>query len=187
MQERDGLFLPWSWQQKVADFQKATDIVRVIPEGVSPAQALQGDEDDSCHLVLCENSPCEESDYREVARVLKKGGFFLAQQYGGEDCRRLCEFLRPGARPAQPRNVETHTPLLRAAGFRVMFWDQAYPVQRFSSVSSLLTFVSDHPQLFPGITEANLAAHEAELQAQLTTNGSLEVERHVFLLIGKNK
>lgn len=187
MQEISKLSLPWSWQQKVADFQKVTDLVCTIPAGVTPAQALAGAEDNSCHLVLSPNAPCGEEDYREVHRVLKKGGFFLTQQLGGDDCRRLCELLHPGAHPAQPRNAENHTPLLRAAGFRVMFRDQAYPVQRFSSVASLLAFVSDHPGLFPGITEEHIAEKKDKLQELLTGNGSLPLERHVFLLIGKRQ
>lgn len=57
-------------------------------------------------------------DLAEAYRVLKPGGFFLAGQVGARDCQ--AAGLPPDF------NLENQLPLFRAAGFRVMYSQQAY-------------------------------------------------------------
>lgn len=187
MSESLSALLPWSWAQKVADFQKPDDPVFFAREGVSLASALAAAPDDSYRLVLSPSGTCTEEDYHAVHRVLQKDGFFLTQQYGGEDCRRLAQFLRPGSAAASAHNVEHHLPLLRDAGFRVMFRDQAYPVQALTTPEELTDFLTQNPHRFAGLTQEQLQQKQPELEALLQRDGAIPVERHVFLLIGKKR
>lgn len=182
MQSNQMPALPWSWEQKVADFQKPGDRVLFLQPGA--AQNLPEAEYD---LVLNHGAPCSPEDYRAIHRALKPDGFFLSQQPGGEDCRRLANFLLPGSRPATQENLETFTPALQAAGFRVMYKDQAYPVEVFRSMREVEVFVRTHPEAFPGVTDAVFASRREALEALLQQNGAIPNERHVFLLIGKKR
>lgn len=122
--------LPWDYARKVRDFlkpgirvldlspeeggypfgQAAVDMVRW--NGILPLTYENGGFD----LVLCRYGPlC----LGEIARVLKAEGFLVAEQVGGSDA------WEPGA-PAY--NLENQLPLAEAAGFRVMWRQQAYPL-----------------------------------------------------------
>ena len=185
MQSNQMPALPWSWEQKVADFQKPGDKVLFLQPFT--AQALAELPEAEYDLVLNHGAACSPEDFRAIHRALKPDGFFLSQQPGGEDCRRLANFLLPGSRPATQENLETFTPALQAAGFRVMYKDQAYPVEVFRSVREVEVFVRTHPEAFPGVTDAVFASRREALEALLQQNGAIPNERHVFLLIGKKR
>lgn len=183
MQEDWREALSWSWQQKVADFQKPGDDVLVLSAQTDLGQLPK----EKYQLVLSRERVFTAEELLQVHGALQKNGFFLCEQPGGEDCRRMAELLCPGCRPATPQNLEHCLPQFAAAGFRVMFRDQAYPQQRFSSVSALEEFVLSHPTLFGGGTEEQFVAHLPQLHALWQKTGNLTVERHVFLLIGKKR
>lgn len=187
MQGYQAAALPWSWEQKVADFQKPGDKILFLPEQTSAAQALSGAEEAQYDLALNHGAPCGPEDYRAVYRALKPGGFFLSQQPGGEDCRRLANFLCPGSRPAGQENLETLKAAFQAVGFRVMYRDQAYPVGVFYSLPALEAFVKTNPEKFPGVTEELLRARREALEAILQKDGKIQNEEHVLLLIGKKR
>lgn len=184
---QDDVFnlLPWSWQQKVADFQKPNDVVFPAPQGAKLSQALEQVEPESLSLVLSPTAACDEEDIHAVHRALKKDGFFLTQQFGSDDCRRLAEFVNPEYAPQKPHNLETQLPLFRPAGFRVMFRDQAYPVLHCTTVSQALQILTAAPHLSQGFTEQQLQAARPTLEHYLATHATLPVERHLFLVIGK--
>lgn len=177
MQEEFLNALPWSWQQKVADFEKPGDAVFTAPDDGHLAEILQNTPDESCQLVLSPAVPCTEDDYRTAYRVLKKGGFFLAQQVGSEDCRRVRQLL-PGYTPAPPHNLETQLPIFRSVGFRVMFRDQAYPIQLLSTAPQLR-------QVLTACPHSNVDVADEHLTQLLKSHTPLPVEHHLFLLIGK--
>lgn len=185
MQGYQAAALPWSWEQKVADFQKPGDRVFSLPEQSPAAQALILEA--QYDLVLNHGAPCTFEDYRAVFRALKPGGFFLSQQPGGEDCRGLANFLCPGSRPAARENLEAFKQAFQEAGFRVMYRDQAYPVGTFYSLRALETFIRTNPEKFPGVTEEIFHARREALEAILQRDGGIQNEEHVFLLIGKKR
>ena len=86
--------------------------------------------DDSFDLIINRH---ESYDLSEVRRVLKKNGFFVTQQVGGENdlplVRRLCPGF-PGGFVGF--NLENELPRFRQAGFRVMQSRQAYGARPFS-------------------------------------------------------
>jgi len=100
--------LPWSYEQKVGDFLKP-GVQRL---DIKAGQDITVLEDDSFDLVTA----CQvEFDPVQIARVLRKGGFFVTQQTGGRN------------RPDAPDyNLENQGPKLEAAGFRMVYSHQAY-------------------------------------------------------------
>ncbi len=106
---------------------------------------------------------------------------------GGEDSRALAEFLLPGSRPAVPVNLENQAPLLQAAGFRLMYRNQAYPVRRFTSLEDLLRYIVCFPERFPGFSKKACAPRLKLLEKALDARGYVENTEHRFLLIGKKK
>lgn len=72
---------------------------------------------DGCFdVAINRQGPCPPE---EIARVLARGGFLVTEQVGGMDAR------RPGA---PDYNLENQGPKFRAAGFRVISGNQAYPL-----------------------------------------------------------
>ena len=76
---------------------------------------------------------------RDSRRVLKKNGFFVTQQVGGENdlplVKRLCQGF-PGSFVGF--NLENELPRFRQAGFRVMRSDQAYVESRYLDVGAVV-------------------------------------------------
>lgn len=100
--------LPWSYEQKVKDFMKPG--VRRLDIG--RGQGISDCETGCFDLVTAYQTGY---DLGEVARALKKGGFFVTQQVGGRN------------RPDMPAyNLENEGPKLEAAGFRMMYSHQGY-------------------------------------------------------------
>ena len=122
--------LPWDYASKARDFLKPG--VRVLdlspeegayPFGREPAEAVRWNgagplpfADGSFDLVLCRFGPLP---LEEAARVLAAGGFVVAEQVGGSDS------WEPGPLDF---NLENQLPRVEAAGFRVMWRQQAYPL-----------------------------------------------------------
>jgi len=105
-QQRNGL--PWSYEQKVGDYLKP-DVRRL---DIHAGQDVTTFEDDSFDLVTAYHTGYNPV---QIARVLRKGGFFVTQQIGGRN--RL---------NAPSYNLENEGPKLEAAGFRIMYSHQAY-------------------------------------------------------------
>lgn len=172
--------LPWDWEQKTADFVKPGDKVLTLTPGFDlstvPAESVQ---------VALSRGPIWKPG--EISRLLCPGGFFLMECEGGEDSRELANFLVPGARPGNTENLENQLPLWRAAGFRVMFRDQAYPMTRFDSLGELLRYIALFPGKFPGFSQDACVGRLQKLQERLTAYGFLENREHRFMIIVKKK
>lgn len=167
--------LPWSWQQKLDDFIKPGDTVIDLKDYPHGTHTI---ESGTANVLLSRNLPV---NYDEAARILKKNGFFICQQIGSEHCRTLAEFLTPNSRAASPLNLENELPKMQAAGFRVMFRAQAYPVLTLNSTEALLGFIAENLSFFPGFSQSFSQSRLAALPMPTQT-----VE-HYFLLIGKRR
>lgn len=100
--------LPWSYEQKVNDFLKP-GVERL---DIRKEQELSACETSGFDLVTAYHT---DYDLNEVARVLRKGGFFVTQQIGGRNCPDMPDY-----------NLENQGPKLEAAGFRMMYSHQGY-------------------------------------------------------------
>lgn len=165
--------LPWSWQQKLDDFIKPGDTVINLADYPHGTQAI---ESGTANVLLSLNTPI---DYAEATRILKKNGFYICQQIGGEHHRTLAEYLTPNSRAVTPLNLENELPKMQAAGFRVMFRAQAYPVATFNSTAALLKFIAANPSHFPNFSQSLSQSRLAALPTPTQTR------EHHFILIGR--
>ena len=98
----------------------------------------------------------ESYDLSEVRRVLKKNGFFVTQQVGGENdlplVKRLCQGFSGSF---VGFNLENELPRFRQAGFRVMRSDQAYVESRYLDVGAVVFQASVCPWEYPGFSRGN--------------------------------
>lgn len=142
-------------------------------------------EDDSFDLVLSRH---ESYDLKEIHRVLKKGGFFVTQQVGGENSLPLAKQLLPGFEGNFAGfNLENQLPKFRDAGFRIMVSDQAFVQGRFLDVGALCFQASVCPWEFPGFSVDACKEALFRLQDQVETLGFIPNLEHRFLVIAKNK
>lgn len=172
--------LPWDWDRKAADFCKPGDNILTLRSGFDLSRVPE----ESIQVILSRDSLRAPE---EIGRLLRPGGFFLMECAGGEDSRELANFLLPGSRPGSTENLENQLPLWRAAGFRVMFRDQAYPLVRFGSLEEVLRYIALFPEKFPGFSKEACAGRLQKLEEKLEAYGFLENREHRFLLIVKKK
>ena len=141
--------------------------------------------DDSFDLVLSRH---ESYDLQEVRRVLKRDGFFVTQQVGGENNRPLIQRLCLGFSGNYVGfNLERELPRFREAGFRVMNSNQAYLEGRFLDVGALVFQASVTPWEFPGFSVDACQDALFQLQAQVESRGFLPTVEHRFLIVAKNR
>ena len=141
--------------------------------------------DDSFDLVINRH---ESYDLSEVRRVLKKNGFFVTQQVGGENdlplVRRLCPGF-PGGFVGF--NLENELPRFRQAGFRVMQSRQAYGEGRFLDVGAVVFQASVCPWEFPGFSVEACKGILFQMQEQVERLGFVPNLEHRFLIVAKNR
>lgn len=173
--------LPWDWHCKTVDFIKPGDEVLNLDDGGDTLAAVP---DDSVNVLLSREN---FHSYQQAHRVLKKNGFFLCELTGSDHCRALAEYLTPNSRPAAPLNLENELPEMQAAGFRIMFRSQAYPIGKFTDFKSLLWYIAQNPSAFPGFSVEAAAPSLQRLREDLTRRGFIPNREHRFILIGKKR
>ena len=142
-------------------------------------------DDNSFDLVLNRH---ESYDLVEVRRVLKKNGFFLTQQVGGENNLPLIQQLCSGFLGNYVGfNLENELPKFRNAGFRVMRSDQAYLEGRFLDVGALVFQASVTPWEFPGFSVDNCQEVLFRFQDMVEKQGFVPTLEHRFLIVAKNR
>lgn len=173
--------LPWDWHQKAADFIKPGDNVLDLDK---VGETTENIPDNSIDVLL---SRGDFRNFTQAHRVLKKNGFFLCECTGSDHCRPLAEYLMPNSRPPLPLNLENEQPKMQAAGFRVMFRNQAYPLGRFKNFPSLLGFIAANPVYFPNFSLVSAEKNLLTLEHYLSAQGFIPNREHKFILIGKKK
>lgn len=164
---------------------------RLEPLGVTVKSydSLRGEplsfEDDSFDLVLDRH---ESYDLQEVSRVLKKGGFFVTQQVGGENSLPLAKRLLPGFQGNYVGfNLENELPKFRQAGFRIQYGNQAYPRGKFLDVGAVCFHASVLPWEFPDFSVDRCEGELFALQEQLESQGFVPNQEHRFIIVAKNR
>lgn len=141
--------------------------------------------DDSFDLVIDRH---ESYDLSEVRRVLKKNGFFVTQQVGGENdlplVKRLCQGFSGSF---VGFNLENELPRFRQAGFRVMRSDQAYVESRYLDVGAVVFQASVCPWEYPGFSVETSLEELFQMQAQVESLGFVPNLEHRFLIVAKNR
>ena len=120
--------------------------------------------------------------------MLKKNGFFVTQQVGGENdlplVKRLCQGF-PGSFVGF--NLENELPRFRQAGFRVMRSDQAYVESRYLDVGAVVFQASVCPWEYPGFSVETSQESLFQMQAQVESLGFVPNLEHRFLIVAKNR
>ena len=141
--------------------------------------------DDSFDLVIDRH---ESYDLSEVRRVLKKNGFFVTQQVGGENDLPLIRRLLPGYPGSFVGfNLENELPKFRAAGFRVLQSLQSYGEGRFLDVGVVVYQMSVCPWECPGFSVDRCQDALFQLQEQVEELGFVPTLEHRFLIVAKNR
>lgn len=141
--------------------------------------------DDSFDLIINRH---ESYDLGEVRRILKKNGFFVTQQVGGENDRPLVQTLCPGfAGNYVGFNLENELPKFREEGFRVMYSNQAYPASKFLDVGAVVFHASVCPWEFPNFSVETCQEALLGLQSQLERYQFIPNREHRFVVIAKNR
>lgn len=192
--------LPWNWREKVLNFLKPdVRLLDLTPGGefflrsLSHPAALctelrQEKElpfpENSFDLILNDGGDCELS---EIQRVLKSGGFYLTQQYGGEHLAAFRQRFFPKEVDIKlDYNLENQLPKFREAGFRIMYRNQAYPALRFSDGSQVCEYLMQNSAHFPSLSEQADGIRQ-QIEAAVAAGGFLELEEHRFIIIAKKR
>ena len=139
--------------------------------------------DGSFDLVLSRH---ESYHLPEVRRVLKKGGFFVTQQVGGENDLPLAKRLLPGFSGGFVGfNLENELPRFREAGFRVMRGHQSYREGRFLDVGAVVFLASVCPWEFPGFSVEACKEALFQMEDQVRRLGFVPNLEHRFLIVAK--
>ncbi len=182
--------LPWDWREKVLDFLKPEDrLLELSPGDHTFLRSLRHSGERCAFLPQPEGMlPFAENsfdlvlnsggwyDLSEVYRVLKPGGFFLLQQFGGEHIFSLRQLLSLNASAPQDYNLENQLSMVQKAGFRIMYRSQAYSTLRFSGAEEVLAYLPEQREDF-----------RARLEQFFADHAFLETEEHLFLIIGKKR
>lgn len=126
----------------------------------------------------------EAYDPDEVFRVLKPGGYFVTQQYGGRNNEWLARFCCRSCRWGSGRTGICVTPRqeLEERDFVILKAREAFSSLRFLDVGALVYFAKVIEWEFPGFSVDKCAEQLWELQEQLERDGFIESREHRYLL-----
>jgi hypothetical protein len=134
-------------------------------------EQLQGCAD----VVICRHVPVSPE---AVRKVLKKGGFFVTQQMGGQQSSSMGpEITGVPFVPDPYRQLEQQIPLFDKAGFRVMQSDQVYRKMHFPSKEDYCLYAEKGPEKYPGLT--------GEKAAEILPEGPVMDQGHYYFLVAK--
>ena len=192
--------LPWNWREKVLNFLKPDSrLLDLTPGGewflrsLSHPDKLCAAERRAGKIPFPENSfdlilnDGGEYDLTEIYRVLKSGGFFLTQQYGGEHLAAFLPHVLGETSQKEPDyNLENQLPKFMEMGFRIMYRNQAYSICRFSDGEQLWDYLSAQFPFFPGLSGKEKTVRE-QAEKMIAAQGFLELEEHRFIVIVKKR
>ena len=130
---------------------------------------------------------CHESyDPAEVLRVLKKGGRFITQQVGGQNCKMLNEWLDvPNSLGMPDWNREHAVGGLSKIGFNVLKGDEDFPFQRFLDIGAVAYYAKIIKWQFPDFSVERCKNSLLKIAEQIKSFGYFEVKSHRFIIVAQ--
>ncbi len=128
----------------------------------------------------------ESFDPAEVGRVLKKGGYFITQQVGGENDRDLSQRLVKDFTPQFPMHTLQHNiEMLRRTGFTIQQSQEVFTPVRFFDVGALVYFAKIIEWEFPNFSVANSLDSLLQCQKEIEEKGFVEGKEHRFVIVAQ--
>lgn len=130
----------------------------------------------------------ESYNVKEVRRVLKKGGIFIAQQVGGRDNEWLSNALIHNYKPLYPNfSLANEVPKFTSEGFTILYKNESYPSLKFMDVGAIVYYAKIIDWEFPGFTVNSCLDRLIELEEVRDHQGYIESHQHRFILVAKNE
>lgn len=122
----------------------------------------------------------------EVNRILKKGGYFITQQVGGENNCDLSRQLIDSFQPKFPEhNLKNNITQLEANGFEIIRAEESFPFIRFYDVGALAYYAKVIEWEFPDFSVESCFQQLCKLQEQLEMKYYIEGKQHRFIIIAR--
>jgi SAM-dependent methyltransferase len=118
----------------------------------------------------------------EIARVLRRGGTYLAQHVGAGSVRELTDFMmgpQPVGRSRDPEHVATRA---EAAGLRVVDLRSEALRTEFYDIAAVVAFLRKVVWIVPGFTVAGYRDRLAALHAHIRAEGAFVAHSRRFLI-----
>lgn len=142
-------------------------------------------EDNSFDIILNRH---ESYNIREVARILKSGGYFITQQVGGKNNNDLSSMLIDGFKPKFPHhNLESNIALFKEAEFEIIEALEEFPRIRFYDVGALVYFAKIIEWEFPNFSVDTCFDNLCKFQNTIDINGFIDGTEHRFLIVAKRR
>ncbi|MDD2578706.1 MAG: class I SAM-dependent methyltransferase [Eubacteriales bacterium] len=141
--------------------------------------------DDSFDCVINRH---ESYDPEEVRRVLKNDGYFITQQVGGLNNRDLSRRVIKDFEPEFPAfMLKNETAALRAAGFEILFEQEAFPPVQFFDVGAFVYFAKIIEWEFPGFSVEKAWNELLVMQQEIERHGKIQGTEHRFVIMARNR
>ena len=160
---------------------------KLSPLGITVMQTYDDDKlpfgNDNFDIVINRH---ESFDPAEVGRVLKKGGYFITQQVGGENDRDLSQRLIKDFTPQFPlHTLEHNNEMLRRSGFTIQESQEAFTPVRFFDVGALVYFAKIIEWEFPNFSVANSLDSLCQCQKEIENKGFVQGKEHRFIIVAQ--
>lgn len=160
---------------------------KLAPLGITVVQTYEDDklsfENNSFAIVINRH---ESFDSAEVARILKKGGYFITQQVGVKNDFDLSQRLIKNFTPQFPMHtLENNTDALRKSGLEIEKAEEVFTPVRFFDVGALVYFAKIIEWEFPNFSVDNSLDSLRQCQRDIEENGFVQGTEHRFIIVAK--
>lgn len=160
---------------------------KLAPLGIIVAQTYDDDklpfENNSFDIIINRH---ESFDPAEVGRVLKKDGYFITQQVGGENDCDLSQRLIKDFTPQFPMHtLGNNITLLQKSGFKIEQSEEVFTPVRFFDVGALVYFAKIIEWEFPNFSVDNSIDSLCQCQREIEENGFVEGKEHRFKIVAQ--
>ena len=123
-----------------------------------------------------------------IGQVLKPGGVLVTQQVGATNNYSLSRFFDATYLPAYPDNqLLTVVGRLQAAGFEILYADQAFAKMGFKDIGAIVYYATVIPWEFPNFDVAQMLPKLHQLQTLLNINGRITTFEDRFMIIARKQ
>lgn len=128
----------------------------------------------------------ESFDISEVNRILKKGGYFISQQIGGENDVDLSKRLIKNFKPEFPNhNLKNTIRSLNDCGFEILDSEESFTPIVFYDVGALVYFAKIIEWEFPNFSVESSFDELCKFQNEIEELGYIQATEHRFFVVAR--